>query len=421
MEDSYPIFFEFELYFPLMLLAAIVVLLALILGPRLEKNKYLTAPIFFLFLGGIVFSTPLPWELPELMGEPWLLKRITELGVIIALASAGLKIKNPFDWETWENSIWLLIVAMPLTILLTALLGWWALGLAPASAILLGAVIAPTDPVLADDVQSREPETPDSSKTRLALTTEAGLNDGLAFPFTNLAIAVALVGLDPSGWLVDWLVIDVLYKITVGTFTGACTGWLLAYLLFQTDKKRSSRIIGGVFAVSLVFIPYSVAELVSGYGFIAVFIASCIFRQQETAHKYKEEIHDFSVSMEQLLETLIMLMVGGFIAFGALQPLSIPIIITALAILFLVRPLSSYLALSGNDLPKSEKWVISFFGIRGIGSLYYLSYGIYYADFPQAEELWAITLLIITLSVIVHGTSAKPVMDALDGGRLNNS
>lgn len=403
-----------------MLLAAIVIMLALILAPRLEKNKYLTAPIVFLFLGGIVFSIPLPWELPELTGKPWLLKRITELGVIVALASAGLKIDNPFDRETWKHSYRLLIIAMPLTILLTALLGWWALGLAPASAILLGAVIAPTDPVLADDVQTSEPETPDHSETRLALTTEAGLNDGLAFPFTNLAVAVALLGLSPSAWLADWLLIDVFYKIIVGAITGAGTGWLLAYLLFQTEEKRPSRIIGGVFAVCLVFIPYSVAELVSSYGFIAVFIASCVFRQQETAHSYKKEIHEFSVTMEQLLETLIMLMVGGFIAFGALQPLTIPVILIALAVLLVVRPLSSYLALSGNSLPEPKKWVISFFGIRGIGSLYYLSYGVYYADFPQAEQLWAITLLIITLSVIVHGISAKPVMDYLDNWRMNS-
>lgn len=403
-----------------MLVTAIVVLLALIFGPLLGKTRYLTAPIFFLFLGVIIFSLPIPWQLAQLAGEPWLLKRVTEIGVIIALASTGLKIENPFEWETWRYSSWLLIVTMPLTIFLTGLLGWWAVGLAPASAILLGAVLAPTDPVLTDNIQTSSPKNPDHSTTRLTLTTEAGLNDGLAFPFTNLAIAVAIMGLAPSGWLFEWLMIDVFYKITVGTLAGVGTGWLLAYLLFHTKDLRPTKNIGGIFAFCLVFIPYSVSELVSGYGFIAVFVAACIFRQQETTHDYKEEIHEFSQTMEKLLETLIMLMVGGFIAFGALQPLTLPAILVALAVLFLVRPISSYIALSRKGLAEPKKWVISFYGIRGIGSLYYLSYAVHYADFPQITEVWAITLLVITISVIVHGSSAKAAMDALDKWRHNS-
>ncbi len=414
MENSYPVLFEFDFYIVQMLIFACVVLMILILTPRLKAFKYITSSIFFLLTGMVLAVLPVPWELPALTNDPVIMKRITELGVIIALASAGLKINNPFSWRTWQVSVKLLFITMPLCIFLTAFVGWWFIGLVPASALLLGAVIAPTDPVLADEVHTTDPGNSDYSDARLALTTEAGLNDGLAFPFTNLAIAVALLGLSPSNWFVDWLIIDVLYKIIIGAMVGLISGKVLAFLLFQLPDEPELKIADGVFAVTLVFLSYSIAELFSSYGFISVFVAACIFRQHQPNHDYQLRVHQFSVTMEQLLEGILMLMIGGYIVFGVFEPLTLPMILVALIVLFLVRPITGIIALVSNDLSWPTKLVISFFGIRGIGSLYYLTYGIYIADFPQADELWAITILIITISVFVHGISAKYVMDKVD-------
>ncbi|CAN5328901.1 cation:proton antiporter [soil metagenome] len=414
MENSYPFFFEFDFYIVQMLILACVVLIILILTPLLKPFKYITSAIFFLLVGMVLAFLPIPWELPPLSNEPLIIKRITELGVIIALASVGLKINDPFKWKTWRISTRLLIITMPLSIFLTAYLGWYVMGLVPASALLLGAVIAPTDPVLADDVQTSDPGDSDSSSTRLALTTEAGLNDGLAFPFTNLAIAVAIVGLAPSGWFLDWLIIDVFYKIIVGAMVGFISGKVLAFLLFKMPKKDTIKIADGVFAVALALFPYSLAELLSSYGFISVFIAACIFRQHQSEHDYQKRVHQFSITMEQLFEGILMLMIGGYIVFGVLEPLTLPMIVTALIIIFIVRPVCGIIAFIGSKIDWPTQLVISFFGIRGIGSLYYLAFGIYMADFPQADELWAITILIITVSVFIHGFSAKYVMDAID-------
>lgn len=421
MENSYPVFFEFEYYMVLILLLAVIVLFILILTPRLKSYKYITSPIVFLLSGVAVFLLPIPWDLPELYDKPELLKRITEFGVIVALTSAGLKINDPFKWKTWSTSARLLLITMPLTIGVTALLGWWVAGLVPASAILLGAVIAPTDPVLADDVQTTDPGTPDSSSARLTLTTEAGLNDGLAFPFTNLAIAVAIMGIAPSGWFFDWLVIDVLYKIIVGGVAGLICGKFLAFLVFKIFEKDLIKINGGVFAIALILFPYAVAELISSYGFIAVFVSACIFRQKRPEHDYQNEVHQFSTTMENLLEGILMVIIGGYLVFGVLEPLTLPMIFIAIVILFIVRPVSGLLAFMGSDMPANRKWVVAFFGIRGIGSLFYLSYALYMADFPQSDELWAITILIITVSVLIHGISAKPIMDSLDRSEENNA
>ena len=411
MENSYPVFFEFDFYVLQLFLLAIIVLLILIVAPRVKSKKYITSPIFFLLLGIALFLLPVPWDLPELIDEPTILKRITEFGVIVALASAGLKINEPFLWKTWGPSARLLLVTMPLTIAATAFLGWWFAGLVPASAILLGAVLAPTDPVLANDVQTSDPGTPDDSSVRLTLTTEAGLNDGLAFPFTNLAIAVAVLGLAPSAWIVDWLLIDVFYKIIIGGIVGVICGKFLGFLLFNIPKNKNLKIADNVFAVALVLFPYAAAELVSSYGFIAVFVSAAVFRQKRPAHEYQKRVHRFSVTMEGLMEGILMLIIGGYLVFGVLEPLTFPMIAVSLAIIFLVRPISGLIAFTGSDLPKHKKWVISFFGIRGIGSLYYLAYGIYMADFPQSDELWAITIFIVALSVLVHGVSAKSIME----------
>ena len=410
MENSYPVFFEFDFYMVQLLVLASLVLLILIVAPRVKSKKYITSPIFFLLLGIALFLLPIPWELPELIEEPVILKRITEFGVIVALASAGLKINDPFLWKAWSPSARSLLVTMPLTIASTAFLGWWMVGLVPASALLLGAVLAPTDPVLANDVQTSDPGTPDDSSVRLTLTTEAGLNDGLAFPFTNLAIAVAVLGLAPSAWIVDWLLIDVFYKIIIGGVVGIVCGKFLGFLLFNIPNNENLKIADNVFAVALVLFPYAAAELVSSYGFIAVFVSALIFRQKNPEHDYQKRVHQFSVTMEGLMEGILMLIIGGYLVFGVLEPLTFSMIAVSLTILFLVRPISGLIAFMGSDLPKHKKWVISFFGIRGIGSMYYLSYGIYIADFPQSDELWAITIFILVVSVILHGVSAKPVM-----------
>ncbi|MEX2351368.1 MAG: cation:proton antiporter [Balneolaceae bacterium] len=411
MENSYPVFFEFDFYVVQLFLLACVVLLILLVAPRVKSKRYITSPIFFLLLGMVLFLLPIPWELPELIDEPVLLKRITEFGVIVALASAGLKINNPFSWKTWSSSARLLLITMPLTIAATAFLGWWVAGLVPASALLLGAVLAPTDPVLANDVQTSDPGTPDDSSVRLTLTTEAGLNDGLAFPFTNLAIAVAVLGLPPSVWIVDWLLIDVLYKIIIGGIAGVICGKILGFLLFNLQENQNIKIADDVFAIALVLFPYATAELISSYGFIAVFVSASIFRQKRPEHEYQKKVHRFSVTMEGLVEGILMLIIGGYLVFGVLEPLTVPMIAVSLVIIFLVRPISGLIAFTGSDLPKHKKWVVSFFGIRGIGSLYYLSYAIYMADFYQSDELWAITMFIVTVSVLVHGVTAKPVME----------
>jgi sodium/hydrogen antiporter len=407
-------FFKTDIYDIILLLTAFIILVAALM-PRLLAQQHITAPLVFMLAGAGVYFLPIDWGLPDLVNDAWWPKRLTELGVIIALTSAGLKLNKPFSRETWWVSWRLLAITMPLTIIASAFLGWWALGFAPAAALLLGAVIAPTDPVLASDVQTTAPNADDSSPTRLALTTEAGLNDGLAFPFTNLAIAVALVGLDPANWFVGWIVMDVFYKIITGTLIGVASGWLLSIIFFKTQiQTHLSHTMTGVAALSLTLLPYALAELASSYGFIAVFVSACVFRHREVEHEYQKLLHDFSEEMERLLVAVLMIFIGIYLASGILASITLPMIFTAIVIVFLVRPATGLIGLYKCALPHPKRLAVAFFGIRGIGSIYYLAYAVYNAHFSQAQEIWSLVILIVVISVTIHGLSAKPVMGMLN-------
>ncbi|MEE4176438.1 MAG: cation:proton antiporter [Bacteroides sp.] len=401
-----------ELYDVALLVVGLIILVAVILPRLMSTRKMIAAPMLYMGAGALIFLLPWAPELPHLVEDACWPKRLTELGVIIALTSAGLKLNRPFARETWQISWRLLAITMPLTIVAVAWLGWEVAGLMPAMALLLGAVLAPTDPVLASDVQTSPPGKPDVSRTRLALTTEAGLNDGLAFPFTNLAIAVAVGGLAPSAWLGNWLAVDVFYKIIIGGLTGAVSGWLIAQLLLKLKAtRRLAKTMTGITALSLTLVPYGLAELLSSYGFIAVFIAACMFRHVECDHEYQVTLHDFSEEAERVLIMVLVFLIGAYAVSGLLTLMTPLMWVVSIVIVFFIRPLAGLIGLIGTGLQRKERLAISFFGIRGIGSIYYLAYGVYHADFSNAMDLWALVVSVIIISVVVHGVTAGPVMN----------
>lgn len=390
-----------------------VIILVATVFPRFFSQYLITIPIIYLVLAAGVFSFFQESPLPDLADNPYLGKRLTELGVIISLTAAGLKLKEPFAWKTWRYAVRLLLVTMPITIGLIFVFGWVILGFVPATAMLLGAVLAPTDPVLAADIQTTPPHQDDASSSRLALTTEAGLNDGLAFPFTNMAIAMALAVAHPGQWFADWLAIDFFYKIIVGTLIGLGAGWLLAKIIFSCPKPQSysSALTVGLLALSLTLIPYGLAELVHSYGFISVFVAACVFRYQESNQEYLLALHDFSEELESILVAVLFTVVGVYVSHGYWEDFQWYMLPAALMILLVIRPAAGLLGMIGASLPRAKKLIISFYGIRGIGSIYYLLYALYHASFEQAREALALTMTVIILSIFLHGLSARPVME----------
>jgi NhaP-type Na+/H+ or K+/H+ antiporter len=422
--------------------AAVTVFGLAILGavvlPRLLSDRPISFPLLFIGGGALVFTLPIGLTPPQPLENPQQAEQLTELVVIIALMGAGLKLDRPFDWRAWRSTWRLLGIAMPITIALTTVLAWQYLGAHIATAVLMGAVIAPTDPVLAADVQTGPPVTATDEEVdpaeqegtvRFALTSEAGLNDGLAFPFTYLAIALAAaVGLESSVWVLDWFLVDVVYKIAMGGVVGYVLGKVLARFVFgRHGTTKLAQVMAGAEALAATLLSYGLTELLHGYGFIAVFVTALVLRHHEWEHPYYEELHEFAVIVERLLMAVVLLLFGGAIAGGLLAPLTLEMVVVGIVIILVVRPLSGLISMIGFPALWRERAVISAFGIRGIGSFYYLAYALNQASFQEmelliaADRLWALVGFVVLASSVLHGITATPVMGAIDRWRKENT
>ena len=372
-------------------------------------------------LGVGIFSLDVLSFNPDPRTWDTLTERLTELVVIISLMGAGLKLDRPVSLKGWEPTWRLLAIAMPLTIAATAWLGVVGLGFSLAMALLLGAAMAPTDPVLASDVQTGPPKSGEGNEVRFNLTAEAGLNDALAFPFVNLAILVSLSG--AAVWtsrdLAEWAAIDVAWKLVAGAVAGWAVGKAMGWLIFQAHNKGISRHADGLVAIGATFIAYAATELVHGYGFLAVFVCALTIRASEREDDFHEEMHDFAEQIERLLMMLLLVLFGGALANGLLDALTLTDALIGLAVLFIVRPVVGYVSLIGSPLPRRDRVMLAYLGIRGLGSVYYLAYGLSHGNFGDSERLWAVTGFIILVSIIVHGITATPLMALLErlGGR----
>ncbi len=351
-----------------------------------------------------------PLEMPKL----W--EVVSEICVIVGLFGVGLRIDALWPGKQWRSTIGLLVVAMPLCIAAVAFAGWQFASMTLAGALLLGAVLAPTDPVLAADVQVGPPLEGGEHPVRFALTTEAGLNDGLAFPFVYLAMAIAATGHIVPGVIGDWLLWDVGYRIAVGAVSGVVLGWLLGKMMFEWPRENAlAETDATLIAFAGVLIVYGLTEAVEGYGFIAVFVAALTLRRQESRHAFHAKLHDFVQSVEHVLTAILL------VALGAVLPQLWPHltwtgVLIGLALIFVIRPLSGWLALVGQrHASRRERAVIAFYGIRGVGSIYYIAFATSHADMDDKGALWAIVAFTIVVSTVVHGFSAGIAVERATG------
>ncbi|KUG08490.1 cation:proton antiporter [Solirubrum puertoriconensis] len=402
--------------YPVMLAVLGIAILGVSWLPSLLAKYPLSYPVLFIALGLGVYALPLDWPAAEPLLHKKLVTHLSEICVIVALTGTGLKIDRPFSIRTWRTPLLLVLVLMTLTIGGLTAAAWGLSNLSIASAVLLAASLAPTDPVLAGDVQVGDPGEGREDNVRFALTGEAGLNDGLAFPFVYLAIALLPAAEPLSDRVLQWAWYDVLYRTAAGIGLGWLSGKLLSYLIFNLPKRISIRPSGyGFVALAITLISYGATELLHGYGFLAVFVAAITVRSRERKHEYHRHMHAFTDQMERVLIVVILVLFGGSIASGLLKPLTWEGAAIGLLLVLVLRPLAGYLTLLGDkQVNNAERWVIAFFGIRGIGSVFYLSFALEKGNFDNGEELWAILGFSMLLSITLHGVLATPIMNWLD-------
>jgi len=387
--------------------------------PAYTRKRALSLPVIMLAVGAVVAASPLP--LPPIRPDRQLevTERLTEAVLIVALLGAGLKIDRPYSWRGWSTTWRTLAIVMPVTIAAVTLLGFTVAGLPFAAALLLGAALAPTDPVLASDVQVGEPTLDGKAKereddVRFTLTSEGGGNDALAFPFVYLAIRVA------SGWdshdLWAWISWDLIGRILIGLTVGWLVGRVIGVIAFRPPGPlvALADTPQGFVAVAVTMLAYGLTELASGYGFLAVFVAAVTLRGVERRHRLHGELHAFAEQIENLLVVGLLLLLGGSLTAGVLSGLTLGGVVVAVALVFIVRPAIGAAALWGTKLSRPERWAVGFFGVRGLGSVYYLAYGASAATFPAVERLWPIVVLAVVLSIVVHGLTSTPAMRVVD-------
>lgn len=403
----------------ILLLTGLGFLIALVAWlPLALKRLPLSLPIVCVCLGIALFSIPNVSDRPLPLIYPEFTERFTEFVVIVALMGAGLKLDRVFSWRRWEVTWRLLGITMPLSIAAITMLGVWGLGLPWAIALLLGASLAPTDPVLAADVQVGPPKTGQEDEVRFGLTSEAGLNDGLAFPFVNLAVALGLSATSGEPWLEAWLLHSVLWEIGAGIVGGWVIGRIFGWLTFRIPAETKLAQTGdGLIAIAATFISYGLTEMIECYGFLAVFITALTLRHAHREHDFHRQMHDVTEQIERLVMMILLVLFGGALVSGVLAALGPLDVAAAVLILLVVRPLSGLIGLLGFKAAWGERLTLAFFGIRGLGSFYYLAYGLNHMPVEGGERLWAIVGLVVLLSILLHGLTVTPVMRLLDRSR----
>ena len=382
--------------------------------PILAKKLKVSFALLLLPIGFFIFFLGVPIDWPEPIWQHKWVKIITEIIVVISLMGAGLKIGFRYGREHWKNPLRLIYLTMPVYILGIFVLAFYFLGFNGPEALLMAAVCAPTDPVLATDLQLEGDGENGEKNTglRYLLTAEAGLNDGMAFPFVFFAILWSKTEAFDQINLTEWFSFYLIYKIVVGIIIGSFLGYLYSWSLKKLNRAKD-KALSGFIAIALALVAFALAESVLAYGFLSAFFAG-LFAQYHNHRKGEEhsktEMLLYTEETEKFLVTLFILLFGGFLATGILTYISLEAIIAVLLIVLVLRPLSGILAMIPTKFETKKKWSVSFFGIKGIGSIFYLSFALYEGNFESQNELYAIVSLVILASIIVHGITGPRVI-----------
>ncbi|HEY9737786.1 MAG TPA: sodium:proton antiporter [Trichocoleus sp.] len=392
----------------LILLAIGLLLLFITLGSGWIARLPVSYALIYLIVG--ISLSPYGLNLIQVRPEAEFLERLTEFVVLISLFSCGLKISRPLRGWDWNSTIRLIVGLMPFSIVAVAAIAHFAMGLDWGDSVLLGAILAPTDPVLASDVQLSSEGERDS--LRFGLTSEGGLNDAFAFPFVYFGLHWQS---DPvwQHWIGQWVTIDLVWAIAAGFGVGVVVARALAELGKWLQRLRNTdEVMEDFVALATVLIVYATAELVNGYGFLAVFVAGIVVQRSYPDPEQRLSHLEFTETIEKLMEVATILLLGSMLRIEPILRFLPQILLVAGLLFFVIRPVGAWICTTGERYTPMRRGLFGWFGIRGVGSLYYLTYALGEGLRGSEAELIAwITLMTIVLSVVLHGVTATPLMN----------
>lgn len=425
------------------------VLLMMALASSFLRDLPVTSSALYLALGLALGPLGFGVVTLDLERAAPLLERLTEVAVIVALFIGGLKLRLPWRHPAWRAAFVLAGPVMVLSIAGLAAVAYVGLGLSVPAALLLGAILAPTDPVLASAVAVNDAS--DRDRMRYGLSGEAGLNDGTAFPFVVLALGWELHG-GAGAWLAEWAAHRLVWAVPAGVALGWGLGLAVGRLaIMLRSRQKDASAPSDLLALALIGVAYVGAELIHAWGFLSVFAAGLGLRAAEVrvvarsphpevelpdqvapdvpAHPPAEALVAARVEPDHLVEPAVaagvlvsetlsfgdtierLVEVGLIVAVGVAlathwDARAIPL---ALVLFAVIRPLATQAALRLTPTTAPQRWLMGWFGIRGIGSLYYLGYAFHHAP-ALAADVSGLAISVIALSVVIHGISSTPLL-----------
>lgn len=411
--------------------------LLILMGLRFQilQRLNLTSSLVYLIIGIVLGPTVFGAFHFNPLKQALFLEVLAELAVLLSVFIAGMKMPVPFRWLEWNAPVRLAFISMTVSVALTAAFGYYLLALPLGAAILLGGILAPTDPVLATAVQSRHMG--DQDPLRLTLTSEAGMNDGSASPFVVLGLVMLST---PTSYelLGNWILEDVLWSTVWALVVGLVIGHLLARIVWkQRFFNRDGLLLDDFLGLGLIGLVYGVCLLIEAWGFLGVFVAAVSLRQSElTLAGHNEVTEDaepapeapvppeeselqhsrhvsegslvFKEPLERLSELVLVLLLGGMLF---LDSWSFRAVGLALVLFAVIRPVSVFLGLLGSGTSFRLQMLVGWFGVRGIGSIYYLMFAVVFGlEEELALEFIHLTLVVVVLSIVIHGLTVKPMM-----------
>lgn len=440
-------------------------LLLMALSSSYLKNVPISTSFIYLIIGIIVSPLGFGVVAIDFESNSFFLEKLTEIAVIISLFVGGLKLRLSLKNEAWRAAFRLALPVMFFSIICIAVFAHFIFGLGWAVAILLGALLAPTDPVLASTVSVENAN--DKDRMRYGLSGEAGFNDGMAFPF----VVFGLLMLENNGmgsWIGGWALHRLIWAVPAGLLIGYGSGFSIGKLaIWLRSHHKDSTAPNDFLALALIALSYVFAEFVGAWGFLAVFAAGLGLRSaevktveenpigdndevfeglKELANKQNEnkdyadanesshtpaenvvdvvheeeamkepaiaaglvvsEVISFGNTAERILEVFLVMIVG-ICLWNYWDWRAVPL---ALIFFFVIRPFLTQIFLLKTPTTKTQRWMLGWFGIRGIGSMYYLAYALNHGLKSNANELISLVISIIALSILIHGLSAQPIL-----------
>ena len=390
-----------------------LVLLAAARALTVEEKSLFSASVVYLALGlaaaGVIHALGIRWINP--FENPHLIEHLTEFALVVALFASGLTINRSLRWRQWRAVVGLLGLVLPLTIAAGAVYGVGAMALSLGAAVALGAVLAPTDPVLAGTVGLGPPgDSREESDARFNLTAEAALNDGLVSPFVLLAVLI--LQRRGTGWLGEWTAADLLYGTALAFGLGALAGYTFgAFIKWLQPRHVLAPEFDGFLVIGAVLVVYGLADTLDAYGLVAVFVAGVYFRRYEVEHEYNVRLHRAATIAKHFAELGVILLLGTLVTGDAFGAPGLAGWLIAPFLILIVRPLGVLLLLTRSTMSRRERIFLAWFGVKGIASLYYISFLIGQHVLPaedQKQLFWTVAFAVM-LSILVHGIGALAI------------